>query len=131
MQRFETRRRRAYTVSLVRAQLIVMLAGTGLAYALAQPSDAVSVVLGALVAILPHAFFIKRMGIFSSQRAKGAHALLRAEAGKFGLTVALFTLVFVAVPPSNPTFFFSAYVAVISTHWLAPWLMLKKNRTTD
>jgi ATP synthase protein I len=51
--------------------------------------------------------------------------LFRAEAGKFGLTVALFVAVFVAAPPSNPSFFFYAYVAVVLTHWLTPWLMPK------
>ncbi|MFG6668160.1 ATP synthase subunit I [Halomonas sp. HNIBRBA4712] len=126
MQRFEIRRRRAYSVALLRAQLGLSLLGTGGAYWLSQTGGAISFALGALVAVLPYVFFIQRMGIFSSHRVRGANVLLRAEAGKFGLTVALFTLVFVAVPPSNPTLFFSAYVAVISTHWLAPWLMLDK-----
>ncbi|WP_447956792.1 ATP synthase subunit I [Vreelandella sp. EE7] len=127
MQRFEAQRRRAYSVSLLRAQSGVMLIGMALAYVLAQPGGAISVALGSLVAIVPYAFFIKRMGVFSKRQKRNATQLMRAEAGKFGLTVALFTLVFVAVPPSNPTLFFSAYVAVISTHWLAPWLMLKKS----
>lgn len=131
MQRFEVRRRQAYTVSLLRAQLVLALLGTAGAFGLERAGGAASFVLGALVAVLPHVFFVQRMGIFSSHRVRGANRLLRAAAGKFGLTVALFTLVFVTVPPSNPTFFFSAYVAVISTHWLAPWLMLKTCRTTD
>ncbi len=131
MQRFETQRRRTYIVQLTLAQLAIMLLGAALAYPAADVSGSISVLTGALVAILPQAFFIQRMGFLRTRgRRAGSTHLLRAEAGKFGLTVALFTLVFVAVPPSNPTLFFSAYVAVILTHWLAPWLMLKR-RTTD
>ncbi|HAZ98976.1 ATP synthase subunit I [Halomonas sp. CnH100-B] len=128
MQRIETQRRRAYVVRLICAQLVVMLFGALLAYFAAQVSGVVSVITGALVALLPHAFFIQRLGIFrNTRRGSVAMDLFRAEAGKFGLTVALFALVFVVVPPSNPAFFFSAYVAVVLTHWLAPWLMPGKS----
>ena len=128
MQRIETQRRRAYVVRLICAQLVVMLFGALLAYFAAQVSGVVSVITGALVALLSHAFFIQRLGIFrNTRRGSVAMDLFRAEAGKFGLTVALFALVFVVVPPSNPAFFFSAYVAVVLTHWLAPWLMPGKS----
>ncbi len=128
MQRIETQRRRAYVVRLICAQLVVMLVGAVLVYPFAQMPGVVSVITGALVAVLPHAFFIQRLGIFrNTRRISGAMDLFRAEAGKFGLTVALFALVFVVVPPSNPAFFFSAYVAVVLTHWLAPWLMPGKS----
>lgn len=80
---------------------------------------------GGLVGLIPNAYFVWR-----SQMARGGtrprQVVLRfyqAEAGKFGLTVALFALVFVTVPPSNLTFFFGAYVAVLFTHWLTPWLV--------
>ena len=128
MQRIEPQRQRAYFARLTCAQLVVMLLGVLLAYPVAQMPGVLSVITGALVALLPHAFFIQRMGIFGkTRRSPGAMVLFRAEAGKFGLTVALFALVFVVVPPSNPAFFFSAYVAIVLTHWLAPWLMPGKS----
>lgn len=84
-----------------------------------------SAVSGGLVGLIPNAYFV-----WCSQMVRGGTRprqvvlrLYQAEAGKFGLTVALFALVFVTVPPSNLTFFFGAYVAVIFTHWLTPWLV--------
>ncbi|XKG90348.1 ATP synthase subunit I [Vreelandella venusta] len=128
MRRLETQRQRTYFVRLLLAQLFVTLLGMLLALSIAQLVDALSVLKGALVALLPHAFFIQRIGVFRvRRRSSSAMDLFRAEAGKFGLTVALFSLVFVVVPPSNPAFFFSAYVAVVLTHWLAPWLMPRKS----
>ncbi|HCA03058.1 MAG TPA: F0F1 ATP synthase assembly protein I [Halomonas campaniensis] len=131
MQRLETQRRKAYFFRLTAIQLLMTLVGMLLAFPVAHLAGVLSVATGALVALLPHIFFIQRMGIFRTRhRAPRAMDLFRAEAGKFGLTVALFSLVFVVVPPSNPAFFFCAYVAIVLTHWLAPWLMLG-NRTTN
>ncbi|MEG3079015.1 ATP synthase subunit I [Halomonas sp. 5021] len=130
MQRLETLRRQAYVIRLTIAQLLVALVGSLLALVAAGNGSATSVALGALVAFLPQVFFVQRMAIFK-QRAPASQSalrLFRAEAGKFGLTVALFAVVFITVPPSNPAFFFSAYVAVVLMHWLAPWLMPRKLR---
>lgn len=84
-----------------------------------------SAVSGGLVGLIPNAYFIWRSQMVRGGTRPGqvVLGLYQAEAGKFGLTVALFALVFVTVPPSNPTFFFGAYVAVIFTHWLTPWLI--------
>ncbi|WP_417339039.1 ATP synthase subunit I [Halomonas kashgarensis] len=103
-----------------------------IAYLLAQSAGLKAVFMGALVAFLPHLFFVYRMGWLRNSPARGNRSvqLFRAEAGKFGLTVALFVLVFVTAPPSNPALFFYAYVAVVLTHWLTPWLMPGK-RTND
>jgi ATP synthase protein I len=131
MQRYETQRRRAYIVRLAIAQLIVTLAGMIAGYILGQAPAMLSVLLGALVALLPHAFLIQRMGVLRATRpSQAAMRLFRAEAGKFGLTVALFVAVLVGAPPSNPALFFYAYVAVVLTHWLTPWLM-PRDRTTN
>ncbi len=130
MQRLETLRRQAYVIRLTIAQLLVALVGSLLAWVVIDSGSAISVALGALVAFLPQAFFVHRMAIFQ-QRApasRNALRLFRAEAGKFGLTVALFAIVLSTVPPSNPAFFFSAYVAVVLMHWLAPWLMPRELR---
>ena len=126
MQRYETQRRKAYILRLTIVQLSMALCGMLAAYWVEDVEGMSSVFKGALVALLPHAFFIKRMGVLRAVRpSQAAMRLFRAEAGKFGLTVALFAALFVAAPPSNPTFFFYAYVAVVLTHWLTPWLMPK------
>ena len=89
------------------------------------------VLLGGAVAWLPNVFFawqtFRHRG--ASQARNIVKSFYRAEAGKFGLTAALFTLVFVAVPPSNPAFFFGAYVVTQLAHWLGPWLLRRPSRT--
>ncbi|RUR31118.1 ATP synthase subunit I [Vreelandella nanhaiensis] len=130
-QRIETQRRKAYVIRLTTVQLIVALAGMLAAYPVAGTAGVLSVISGVLVALLPQAFFIQRLGILRSRRRpSSAVNLFRAEAGKFGLTVALFSAVFVVVPPSNPAFFFSAYVAVVLMHGLTP-LFMRRHRTLD
>lgn len=91
---------------------------------------AFSALTGGLVAAIPNAFFAWRA--FRYQGASHARHIVKsfyqAEAGKFGLTAALFTLVFVAVPPSNPAFFFGAYVVTLLVQWLGPWLLRRPSR---
>ncbi|MGO2879362.1 MAG: ATP synthase subunit I [Halomonas sp.] len=129
VERVETQRRKAYVIRLFTAQLIVTVVGMLMVYPIARMPGVFSVVTGALVALLPHAFFIQRMGILHSKRtSRSAVHLFRAEAGKFGLTVALFSAVFVVVPPSNPAFFFSAYVVIVLMHGLTP-LFMRRHRT--
>ena len=107
--------------------LVVVAAGA----ALSGGPAALSALLGGLVCLLPNAYFAWRA--FRFQGARFARDIVksfyRAEAGKFGLTAALFTLVFVAVPPSNPAFFFGAYVTTLFTHWLGPWLLRGSSHT--
>lgn len=87
----------------------------------------VSALLGGAVSILPSAYFFWRgEPVKGLARRKNIMNLYRAMMGKFGLTVALFALVFVAVPPSNPTFFFIAYVASQLVYSLSPWLVTKR-----
>lgn len=132
MQRPEVRRRRTHLRRLVLAQVGVTGLAMVIAYLMAQSEGLKAVVTGAMVAFLPHLFFVYRMGWLRNIPARGNRSvqLFRAEAGKFGLTVALFALVFVTAPPSNPAFFFSAYAAVVLMHWLVPWLM-PENRPID
>lgn len=84
---------------------------------------ALSALMGGLVGLLPSLYFAWRIGSVQGgrQASRFVSNLYRAEAGKFGLTVALMTMLFVMAPPSNPIFFFIAYVAVILAHWLLPW----------
>ncbi|XKE45529.1 F0F1 ATP synthase subunit I [Halomonas organivorans] len=93
--------------------------------------DALSALLGGLVAFLPNAYFAWRVFRYQGARysRKIVNSFYRAEAGKFGLTAALFTLVFITVPPSNPAFFFGAYVVTLFVHWLGPWLLRRPSHT--
>ncbi|MDZ7851494.1 MAG: ATP synthase subunit I [Halomonas sp.] len=110
---------------LLQAQAGVVIVVTLLALATGGQKAAISAVTGGLVCLLPNLFFIWRLGVLGSRRQarRFVSSFYRAEAGKLGLTVTLFALVFVSVPPSNLAFFFGAYVAVHFMHWLAPWLL--------
>ncbi|MBZ9558662.1 MULTISPECIES: ATP synthase subunit I [unclassified Modicisalibacter] len=116
---------------LLAAQMLVLLIMVAIAAGTAGVAAAVSALLGALIGVVPNAYFAWRA--FRYQGARHARDIVksfyRAEAGKFGLTAALFTLVFIAVPPSNPAFFFGAYVATLATQWLGPWLLRRASYT--
>ncbi|MCA1768879.1 MAG: ATP synthase subunit I [Halomonas sp.] len=113
---------------LLGAQGVMVLAVVLLAGVVSGSAATMSALTGGLVCLLPQVYFVWRLvGIRGGRQAR-QHVVnfYRAEAGKFGLTVALFVMVFVTVPPSNPIFFFSAYVAAQLMHWLAPWLLLER-----
>ncbi|WP_404295033.1 ATP synthase subunit I [Halomonas sp.] len=113
---------------LLVAQGLMVLAVVLLAGVASGSAAMTSALTGGLVCLLPQAYFVWRLvGIRGGRQARQRVVnFYRAEAGKFGLTVALFLMVFVTVPPSNPIFFFSAYVAAQLMHWLAPWLLLER-----
>ncbi|WP_324254713.1 ATP synthase subunit I [Halomonas sp. KAO] len=117
---------------LLRLEALVMFALVAVATLLGGVEVGLSALSGALVGLLPQAFFVWRSSSSLARGGRQAHRfvmnLYRAEAGKFGLTVALLAMVFVAVPPSNPISFFSAYVATHLMPWLAAWL--RRERST-
>ena len=116
---------------LLLAQLVVIGLITVIAVVADGLGGAVSALEGGVVAFLPNAFFAWR--VFRHQGARHAKKIVngfyQAEAGKFGLTAVLFILVFIAVPPSNPAFFFGAYVVTLFAHWLGPWLLRRPSHT--
>ncbi|MDI4636387.1 MULTISPECIES: ATP synthase subunit I [Halomonadaceae] len=116
---------------LLVAQSLMLAVVSALGMLAAGIGGAVSALTGSGVALLPNAYFAWRAFRFQHARhyRQMVNGFYRAEAGKFGLTVALFTIVFVTVPPSNPAFFFGAYVATLLVHWLGPWLLRRPSHT--
>ncbi|WP_180978251.1 ATP synthase subunit I [Halomonas urumqiensis] len=116
-------KRQSIAVHLWWLQCLAVLVVTVVAAVAAGVSGTLSSLTGGMVCLLPQLFYICRLG--RSWRRK-PHAVVmdfyRAETGKFGSTVALFVIMFVTVPPSNPIFFFSAYTAAQLMYWLIPWL---------
>lgn len=118
-------RRRPNYWRVVLAQAVTTVILSLLGAVMAGTSGLLSGMAGGLVSLIPNAYFVwcsqtVRRGSRSRQRMMRFY---QAEAGKFGLTVALFAVVFTLAPPSNLAFFFGAYVAVLFTHWLTPWLV--------
>ncbi|SFC31856.1 ATP synthase protein I [Marinospirillum celere] len=112
---------------LLLAQLLVSLLAALIA-GLINPSSALDALLGGLIALIPQLVFSSLTFRYRGARKIGASVqlLLVGATLKFGLTVVLFALVFIGVQPSNPISLLCAYIAVLSVHWLAPWLLQKK-----
>ena len=112
---------------LLLAQLLMALLVTGGA-GLIKASAALDALFGGLIAILPQLVFTLLAFRYRGARRinQGVQLLMIGATVKFGLTVVLFAGVFIGVQPSNPIFLLCAYIAVLSVHWLAPWLMQKK-----
>lgn len=72
-----------------------------------------SALLGSLTCVIPNAFLALRL--VASRRDPGARALLRAayigELGKVGLTVLMFSIVFVMVEPLSAPALFAGFIA--------------------
>ncbi len=122
-------RRRTMGWRLLRLEVLGMCVVIVAATLLGGIEAGISALSGALVGLIPQTFFVWRSGQARGgrQAQRFVMNLYRAEAGKFGLTVALLAMVFVAVPPSNPISFFSAYVATHLMPWLAPWLWRERS----
>nr|WP_284041340.1 ATP synthase subunit I [Halomonas olivaria] len=115
--------KRLFQAQLVATMVIMILAGT------VSGSQAVlSAFVGGGVSVLPSIYFVWRGTRRSAkQPRRNVLNLYQAAMGKFGLTVALFALVFSLVPPSNPAFFFVAYVVAQLMYWLTPWLVRERS----
>ncbi|PMR74718.1 ATP synthase subunit I [Billgrantia endophytica] len=119
------RRRRLDFTRLFLAQGLATLIVALLAGLRHGHEGALSALLGGMVSLVPTLYFVWR-GLRARDGRRPRVSVLnlyQAAMGKFGLTVALFVIVFVTVPPSNPAFFFVAYVAAQFMHWLTPWLL--------
>ena len=91
-----------------------------------------SALLGSLTCVIPNAFLALRL--VAPRRDPGARALIRAayigELGKLGLTVLMFSIVFVLVRPlSAPALFAGFIVAQLVT--FAGFLMRDKTTTEE
>ena len=72
-----------------------------------------SALLGSLTCVIPNSFLALRL--MASRRDPGAKALVRAayigELGKLGLTVLMFSIVFVTVKPLSAPALFAGFIA--------------------
>ncbi|XQU08690.1 ATP synthase subunit I [Halomonas sp. LY9] len=128
MTNVSTAQRRSLDFSrLFKAQLAATAAIMALAGAMSGAEAVWSALMGGGVSLAPGIYFVWRGTRRSSQPQRNVLNLYQAAMGKFGLTVALFALVFALVPPSNPAFFFVAYVVAQLMYWLTPWLVRERS----
>ena len=90
-----------------------------------------SALLGSLVCVIPNAFLALRL--VAPRRDPGAGALVRAayigELGKLGLTVLMFSIVFVLVRPLSPAALFAGFIA--AQFMTLVGLLLSNKRETE
>ena len=91
-----------------------------------------SALLGSLTCVIPNAFLALRLVV--PRRDPGAGALIRAayigELGKLGLTVLMFSIVFVLVRPLNAAALFAGFIAA-QLMTFAGFLMRDKLETEE
>ena len=92
---------------------------------------AYSALLGALICLIPNAYFARR--VFKHRGALAAQEIVRAfyvgEAIKLALTAGLFALVFIHIKPLDVLMLFVGFVAVQAAVWLTPILAKISART--
>ena len=90
-----------------------------------------STLLGSLTCVIPNAFLALRR--VAPRRDPGAGALVRAayigELGKLGLTVLMFSIVFVLVRPLSPAALFAGFIA--AQFMTLVGLLLSNKRETE
>ncbi|KTD07682.1 F0F1 ATP synthase subunit I [Legionella jamestowniensis] len=89
--------------------------------------EALSALLGGLVAIIPTALFARKL--FRYQGARAARQIVKGfyvgEALKIVTTIGLFTFVFMSFKIA-PLAFFLTYIVVLMSHWFAPLFFVNK-----
>jgi len=110
-------------------QLIFVLLISGVSAFLSGTRAAGSALLGGMVYLIPNALFAIKL--FKYQGARAARQIVnsfyKGEAIKIGLSMLLFTAVFMWVK-IIPLAFFSAYILVLMTHWFAPLFIVNKQK---
>ena len=112
---------------LLKVQLLVSVLislGLGLIF---SKREALSAMLGGLVAIIPSALFARRL--FRHQGARAAQQIVKGfylgEALKILSSVFLFAMVFLLFRIS-PLAFFLTYIVVLMSYWFAPLIFANK-----
>lgn len=103
---------------LILQALVMLVAANGFIF-LSSWQEAVSFVLGGLVALIPNIYFAYRLHLVREKEAKIiVRSFYASETKKILLTVALFVIVFQIREVNVLTLLFG-YIAVVSVHWFA------------
>jgi len=100
-------------LKVLMAQIGIGAALTAVFWGLYGTVAGYSALLGSLTCVLPNAFLALRLAV--PRRDPGAKALIRAawvgELGKLGLTVLMFSVVFLLVKPLSAAALFTGFIA--------------------
>ena len=112
------------------AQLVVLVPLCLLTWQLANGVSAYSLLCGALVGVVPQAWFasiaFRRRGARRAQEA--ARAAYAGELGKFLLSVAGFGLVFAVVRPIDALAVFAGFLCMLGIQMYGSWRLLRERQ---
>ena len=114
-----------YRITLAQVAILVLL--SLLCWLLVGQLQAVSLLGGGLVAILPQAWFAARVFRWRGAQATAAIArsALAGEVGKFILSMAGFAAIFVLLRPVDGAAVLGGYVAMVAIQITGSWLLLR------
>lgn len=119
--------KRLLKVQLIASVLISLVLGL-----IFGQKEALSAMLGGLVAIIPSALFARKL--FRHQGAQAARQIVKGfylgEALKIVSSVILFTLVFLYFKLTPLAFFFT-YIVVLMSYWFAPLIFANKQNRPE
>ena len=99
-------------------QLVCLLVLSGIAMLFGQ-TEAISILMGGVVHIAPHAWFTRMAFRYSGARQapRVLNAMYVGETGKLLMTATLFALIFVFIQPVHLPALFAGYMAMIVVSW--------------
>lgn len=113
-------------------QFLVITILAILAYIKEGQQTAISALLGGLVCFIPNAYFALKL--FKYQGARAARQIINnfyaGEALKIMISAFLFAMVFILCR-ITPWAFFGTYIAVQMTYWVAPWIIVFKQKRPE
>lgn len=113
---------------IVLAQGIVVLPLCVLAWLAGGTTLVLLVLGGALVAIIPQAWFAAK--VFRRRGARASVEIVRSalvgEVGKFALSAAGFAAVFVLLRPVEAAGVFLGYIAMLAVQLIGSWILLRR-----
>ncbi len=117
----------AHRISIAQTVILLMMCA---GFSFVDPVAAYSLLLGGLIAILPHAWFTYRVFRKSGARSARqiAHGSYVAEVGKFVLAVTGFGVVFAMVRPLSAGAVFAGYGVMIVIQVTGAWWLLRASR---
>lgn len=109
------------------SQLVIVVVVLPIAYVLVGKTASVSLLCGAMCAVIPQGYFAYRMMRATRESApKAARQGLAAEGGKFLLSAAGFAVVFAVIKPSHPGLVFVGYAALWFVQLAATVYLLRR-----
>ncbi len=105
----------------------ILLAVTAIIGLLCERMLAVSILLGGIIALIPHIYFTYQAFRFTGAKAaqQVSQAFYRGQAGKFILNLLLFALVFMLIQRVDVLALFAGYILMLIGNWIGAVMVIQ------